>query len=77
MGMKFGDDRSKTATCIAVKTDRQTDKQTNRQTNRQTNILANFFEILASNERAIGDCVLAKISIMMITQALMVLIMVR
>ena len=56
------------------RTDRQTDRQTNRQTNilaknckfwqvtnRQTNRLANFFEILASNERAIGDCILAKI----------------
>ena len=31
------------------RTHRQTDRQTNTQTNRQTNILANFFEILASN----------------------------
>ena len=29
---------------------KQTDKQTDGQTNRQTNILANFFEILASNK---------------------------
>ena len=75
MGMKFGDDRSKTATCIAVKTDRQTNKQTDKQTVKRTYLPK--LKILASNERAIGDCVLAKISIMMITQALMVLIMVR
>ena len=42
MWMKFGDDWSKTATCIATQTNKQTDKQT--------------------DERAIGDCVLAKIS---------------
>ena len=29
---------------------RGTNKQTDKQTNRQTNILANFFEILASNK---------------------------
>ena len=38
MWMKFGDDWSKTATCIAAQTNKQTD------------------------ERAIEDCVLAKIS---------------
>ena len=48
--MKFGDDWSKTATCIATQTDKQTDKQTNR----QTNILANFFEILASNNKTLN-----------------------
>ena len=46
MWAKFSVDLSNGATCIAF----QTDKQTNKQTNRQTNILANFFEILASNE---------------------------
>ena len=47
MWTKFGDDMSKRSWVMLDKTDRQTD----RQTNRQTNILANFFEILASNNR--------------------------
>ena len=45
MWTKFRVNWSKTATCIEW----YTNKQTNGQTNRQTNILANFFEILASN----------------------------
>ena len=51
MWTKFGDDWSKTTTCIATQTDKQTDKQT--------------------DEKAIGDCVLAKISKMMITRNIM------
>ena len=47
MGMKFGDDRSKTATCIAVKTDRQTDKQTDKPSNEHT---CQNCKILASNK---------------------------
>ena len=54
---KFGVDCLNGATNIVNITDRQT----NTQTNRQTNILAKL-KILASNERAIGDCVLAKIT---------------
>ena len=66
MWTKFRVNWSKIATCIAFQTNRQTDRQTNKQTdkrtylqisskfwqvtNRQTNILANFFEILASNK---------------------------
>ena len=63
MWTKFRVNWSKIATCIASQTNRQTDRQTdkqtvkqhtctNKQTNRQTNILANFFEILASNKLA-------------------------
>ena len=55
MWTKFGDDMSKRSWVMLDKTDRLTDRQTDRQTNQQTNILANFFEILASNKQTYRD----------------------
>ena len=49
-------------------TDRQTDKQTDKPSDEHT---CQNWKILASNEKAIGDCVLAKISKMMITRNIM------
>ena len=57
--VKFGVDCSNGVTCIVNITDKQTDKQTDRQTVRRTYLPK--LKILASNEKAIRDCVLAKI----------------
>ena len=58
--VKFGNDWSNSATCIQLTTFIWTDKkQTDRQTVRRTYLPK--LKILASNDRAIGDCVLAQI----------------
>ena len=53
MGMKFGDDRSKTATCIASQTDKQTNKQTNRQTVKRTylQISSKFWQVIKRRQK--------------------------
>ena len=60
MWTKFGDDMSKRSWVMLDKTDRLTDRQTDRQTDKRTYLpKCKFWQV--TNERAIGDCVLAKI----------------
>ena len=67
--VKFGDDWSNDATCILLTTFIRTDRQTDRQNVRRTYLPK--LKNLASNEKAIRDCVLAKISKIMITRNIM------